>query len=148
MRLEKKNSLKYKTYPEGRLPLPVAGAFVLPIFVAFWGVSAELRWPVIILLLSIVLMGNCLLICVVPMMTYVTDAFGLFSASALTAVLIVRCLMGTFLPLLTGPLTQKFGYGYGFLILAGCALLLAPIPMLVLRYGTRWRQHSPYTKDE
>lgn len=63
------------------------------------------------------------------MMTYVTDGFGLFSASAITAVLITRCLAGTFLPLVTEPLTEKVGYGWGFAILAGGCLLLSPIPV-------------------
>lgn len=136
-----------KIYPEGRLPLIVVGAFCLPLTVAFYGVVPQLRWSVWLLLLSVVITGFFEVLCMVPMLTYITDAFGLYSASALTAVLMTRCLMGTFLPLATAPLTESFGYGYGLLILAGICLALAAVPLVVLLYGARWRQHSNYTKD-
>lgn len=116
-------------YPEARLPLVVAGGFLLPFTVALYGWSAERHWSVWILLLSVVLQGWALLACVVPIFTYVTDAFGLYSASALTAVLIARCLAGTFLPLLTAPLDEKVGYGRGFTILAAGCAVLTPIPV-------------------
>lgn len=81
-------------------------------------------------------------------MAYVVDAFGLYSASALTAVLITRCLMSTFLPLLVGPLNDAVGHGWGFTIVAGVCLAVAPIPSLVMRYGEKWRQWSTYTRDD
>ena len=100
------------------------------------------------MLLAVVLLGFAVILCIVPMMTYITDIFGLYSASALTAVLITRCLMGTFLPLAVAPLTNDIGYGFGFLVMAAACLLLAPVPALVMRYGTRWRQWSAYTKND
>jgi hypothetical protein len=117
------------------------------------------------LLLSVVLQGYAVILSIVPMLTYVTDAFSIYSASALTAVLITRCLAGTFLPLTTAPLTDRLGYGYGFTCLAAACLALAPIPVskrqlserrtfrltvckpLVMRYGTKWRQRSKYSRD-
>lgn len=116
-------------YPEARLPLVVASGFLLPFTVALYGWSAERHWSVWILLLSVVLQGWALLACIVPIFTYVTDAFHLYSASALTAVLIARCLAGTFLPLLTAPLDEKVGYGWGFTILAAGCAVLTPIPV-------------------
>ena len=80
-------------------------------------------------------------------MSYVVDAFGLYSASAMTALIVTRCLVGTFLPLTTGPLVARFGWGGGFSILGGVSLCLAPIPVLVLRYGAVWRQWSVYSRD-
>lgn len=134
-------------YPEGRLPLLVVGAFCLPATVAFYGIVPHLQLSVWLLLLAVVLTGFFEILCIVPLLTYVTDAFGLYSASALTAVLMTRCLMGTFLPLATAPLTEALGYGYGFLILAGICLALAVVPLFVMIFGARWRQHSKFTKD-
>lgn len=133
--------------PEHRMPLVIASALLLPITVTFWGWSAEKQWPVLIVLISVGLLGFSILIGMVPLMAYVIDAFGDYSASALTAVLITRCLMGTFLPLAVSPLTDALGYGYGFMILAAACLIVAPIPIIVMRYGARWREKSVYTKD-
>jgi hypothetical protein len=133
--------------PEYRMPLTIAGAFLLPVSVAFMGWTAQNHWPVSVLLFSVGFLGFSLLIGMVPLMAYVVDAFGLYSASALTAVLIARCLMSTFLPLAVAPLVDQIGYGMGFTVLAAVCMVLTPIPLLVMRYGHKWRQRSPYTQD-
>jgi hypothetical protein len=119
---------------------------MLPMVVAFYGWSAQARLPVYCVLFAVTALGFCVIISMISMIAYVVDAFGLYSASALTAVLITRCLMGTFLPLATPGLHAAVGYGWGFTILAGACLLLAPIPALVMRYGAKWRRQCEYTK--
>lgn len=96
---------------------------------ALYGWTAEQHWPVWVLLLAVVLQGYGLICSGVPMLTYITDAFGLYSASALTAILVTRCLAGTFLPLATDPLREKLGYGWAFTILGGLCLVLSPLPV-------------------
>lgn len=93
------------------------------------------------------LLGFTLLLTVIPLSAYVVDAFGLYSASAMTGIIVTRCLMGTFLPLTTAPLVEHFGWGWGFTCLGGVSLCLAPIPVLVQVYGEKWRQRSEFTKD-
>jgi hypothetical protein len=80
-------------------------------------------------------------------MAYVVDAFSLYSASALTGLIVARCLMGTFLPLAAAPLIERFGYGWAFTCFGALSLLLAPIPVVVFAYGEAWRQRSKYTRD-
>jgi MFS family permease len=133
--------------PEHRMPLTIVSVFMLPLAVLLFGWTAENHWPVEVLLLSVGLLGFFLLLCMVPLMAYVVDAFGIYSASALTAVLVSRCLMSTFLPLIVAPLTGKFGYGWGFVVFAAMCFAVAPVPLLVMRYGYKWRQRSIYTKD-
>ena len=133
--------------PEHRLPLAVVSAFCLPASVTLYGWVAQNHWPVAFVLIATSLLGFSLLLGIVPLMAYVVDAFGLYSASAMTAVLITRCLSSTFLPLTTGPLVNVLGYGFGFLVLAGVCLAVMPIPFIVMRYGSRWRQRCEYTSD-
>jgi O-antigen/teichoic acid export membrane protein len=83
-----------------------------------------------------------------PMYAYVVDAFGLYSASAMTGVIVSRCLMGTFLPLTSTPLIENLGYGWGLSVPAGLGLLLAPIPIFTMKYGQQWRQRCPYSRNE
>jgi MFS family permease len=136
-----------KPSAENRLPLLIVSSIALPFVVAMYGWVAQLVLPVWLMLLSVVLLGGFVILSMVPLMAYVVDAFNLFSASAMTAVLITRCLMSTFLPLVTVPLTDKVGYGLGFTILAAACLVLAPVPFFIWRYGGQWRQKSEFTKD-
>jgi hypothetical protein len=133
--------------PEHRMPLVIASSLLVPISTLIFGWTAQYHGPVQLLLFSVGFLGFSLIIGMVPLMAYVVDAFGLYSASALTAVLITRCLMGTFLPLTVVPLTDALGYGFGFSVLSAALLVVAPIPLIVMRYGSRWRQSSDYTRE-
>lgn len=133
--------------PEFRLPVAIIGGFLLPIAVLSYGWATELRLPLVLLLSSTCLIGVALMLGIIPVMAYVVDAFGVYSASAMTGVIVMRCLMGTFLPLTTAPLVDKFGWGWAFTVFAGVILLMAPIPVLMLRYGAYWRRFSKYSRD-
>lgn len=134
--------------PEYRLPLVLIGAFTIPISAAFYGWVPALRLPLVYCLAAVASMGLTGMLGFLPVMSYVVDAFGLYSASAMTAIIVTRCLMGTFLPLVTQPLVERLGWGWGFMVLAGFTLALAPIPAVVMRYGAKWRQRSSYTREE
>jgi MFS family permease len=134
-------------HPEYRLPFLIAGAVFMPVTVVLYGWIPESHWPVYLLLLSVALQGFFLLMISVSLASYIVDAFGLYSASAMTIVLIARCLGGTFLPLAIPPLTDAFGLGNGFLVVTGILVALIPLPIGVMRYGPRWRQNSVYTRD-
>ncbi|KAK5111004.1 hypothetical protein LTR62_005379 [Meristemomyces frigidus] len=132
--------------PENRLPLVIIGAFTMPLTIILYGFTASLHLPASLLLLSVALMGCTIMLGLVPMMSYIVDAFGVYSASALTAVLITRCLMSTVLPMAVEPLERRLGYGWGLTVLAGVCAVLAPVPWVVMRRGAVWRQRSDYTK--
>ncbi|ORY13411.1 major facilitator superfamily transporter [Clohesyomyces aquaticus] len=136
-----------KPPPEARLQLMIFGAFLFPLVVGLYGWVAELILPLPLMLFCVALMGFTMMLTVLPMMAYVVDAFNLYSASAMTAVLISRCLMGTFLPLVTAPLRSALGYGWGFTILAAMCAILAPVPALISRFGGKLRGRSKYTRD-
>lgn len=132
--------------PEYRLPLSIIGGIALPFSVIVYGWIAQLHLPVPLLLFSVAFLGFTLLLTVIPLSAYVVDACGAYSASAMTGVIVTRCLMGTFLPLSTAPLAERFGYGWGFTILGLLSLSLAPIPAVICRYGEKLRQRSEFTR--
>jgi MFS family permease len=136
-----------KGKPEYRLPLSIIGGILLPFSVTTYGWIAEYQLSVVLLLASVALMGATLMITVIPLSAYVVDACGAYSASAMTGVIVTRCLMGTFLPLTAGPLAEHFGNGWGFSCLGALSLSLAVVPILILRYGEKWRQRSEFTMD-
>ena len=132
--------------PEFRLPFMIGAAAFLPAIVALYGWAPYAHWPISVLLLAVGLLGFVIILIWVPLSSYIVDAFGLYSASAMTIALIARCLAGTLLPLAIPPLTNALGLGYGFLVLATVCLALIPLPAAVMRYGSRWRQNSAYTR--
>ncbi|KAI8629484.1 MFS general substrate transporter [Xylariaceae sp. FL1651] len=134
--------------PEFRLPLAIVGAFGLPLCIALYGWGAQIHLSLPVLLFIVGLMGTTLMLVYLPLNTYIVDAFGLYAASGMTAIIITRCLMSTLLPLATDPLVKNLGWGLGLTVLGSIGLILAPIPVLIFRYGSRWRQLSSYTKDE
>jgi hypothetical protein len=115
--------------------------------IALYGWAAQLRLPLPILLLNLGLLGLTMLLAFIPVMAYIVDAFGLYSASAMTALIVTRCLTGTFLPLGVEPLVKELGYGWGFTVLCSVSYLTMPIPVLIYRYGAKWRQRSRYTEQ-
>ncbi|KAK3400779.1 major facilitator superfamily domain-containing protein [Sordaria brevicollis] len=137
-----------KEKPEYRLPLTIIGAFSMPFAISFYGWVAHLSLPLPFLLIACALIGANAMLTLIPLMAYVVDAFGLFSASAMTGVIVSRCLMGTFLPLTTAPLVDAFGYGWGFMVFGAVSMALAPISVVVFRYGERWRSFCKYSRAE
>lgn len=133
--------------PEHRLPLVIVGAVVFPMTVIMYGWSAEYQLHISVLLLSVGIMGTFLMLTFIPVMAYVVDAFGIYSASSITALIVTRCLMGTFLPLAAQPAVRDLGYGWGMSLFAAISVATLPIPVLVLKYGQKWRSFSKYSRE-
>ncbi|KAL6364252.1 hypothetical protein LRP88_02169 [Fusarium phalaenopsidis] len=134
--------------PEYRLPISIIGSFTLAPAVILYGWCAEYRLPLSLFMLSVVWIRVSLMLAFLPIMAYVVDACGLYTASALTGVIVIRCLAGAFLPLLTALLIENIGYGWGFTSFGTLSLTLTLIPLLILRYGPIWRQNCKYTRTE
>ena len=137
-----------KGQPEYRLPLAIIGSLTMPISIALYGWSAQLHLPLGVTLFNLGLLGMTMLLAFLPLMSYIVDAFQLYSASAMTALIVTRCLTGSFLPLAVAPLVKQLGWGWGFTALCGVSLATAPIPILTYRYGAKWRQGSRYTQQQ
>ncbi|KFY17539.1 hypothetical protein V492_00598 [Pseudogymnoascus sp. VKM F-4246] len=116
--------------PEYRLPLSIIGVFTLPPAVALYGWCAEFQLPLALFILSVVWIRVSMTLALLPLMPYVVDACGLYSASALTGVVVTRCLAGAFLPLATAVMIERLGYGWGFTMLAMLTMTVGLIPIV------------------
>lgn len=125
----------------------IIGGLTLPPAVALYGWCAEYRLSLVLFLFSVICIRFSLFLVMLPLMAYVVDATGHYSASALTGIIVLRCLGGAFLPLSIPPLIENLGCGWGFTVLASLGLVLVLIPMSIQRYGPQWRKHSKYTKS-
>ena len=131
--------------PEHRLPICIMAAFTLPLALLLYGWCAQYALPLSLLLISLIIIRMCIIIGTLPLIAYVVDASGVYSASAFTGVIVTRGLAGAFLPMGTAELVGGIGYGWGFTVLGAASLTLAIIPLLLFYYGARWRYACKYT---
>jgi hypothetical protein len=128
---------------EMRLATTVYFAPFMPIalFIYGWTARATIHW--IVPCLSFVPFGFGLLGIFVPCQTYMVDAFLETAASAVAAMVCLRCVFGALLPLV-GPIAyQNLGLGWGNSLLGFLALAVTPVPFAFMRWGGWVRKRYP-----
>ena len=130
-----------KTKPEYRLSLVAFGAFFIPmgLFIYGWTLSFHLHW--IIPILGTAIFGFGIALTMLSTQTYLIDSFPLHSASALAVIEVLEGLFGGILPLAAPALYKSLGLGWGNSLVAFITLLLALIPVSLLKWGERLRVH-------
>jgi hypothetical protein len=74
---------------------------------------------------------------------YLTDAYGIFSASALTSSVFSRNLAAAIIiPLAADPMYQKLHIGWACTVLGLACSVLSVIPFVMLRFGQLMRENS------
>lgn len=106
-----------------------------------WSFERQLHW-----FLPIV---GCIIFCfgmvafMMPVTTYLIDAFHTRAAGPVGAASVLRCLAAGLLPLCADKLYTNLGYGWGNTTLAFIALVFAPFPWLFYKNGERLRNRFP-----
>ncbi|KAJ5724727.1 Efflux pump [Penicillium malachiteum] len=131
--------------PEYRLPPMIVAMMILPsgLFLYGWTTYYQVQWMAPIVgtgLVGIGLIGGF-----IPVSTYLIDAFGIHSASALAANTVLRSLMGSLLPLAGTPMYEALGLGWGNTLLGFLAVAMIPIPILFWKYGERIRTSTRFS---
>jgi hypothetical protein len=80
----------------------------------------------------------------ISLLTYVTDAYKIYSASALAASVILRSIAGALFPLAADPLYESFGVSWATSLLAFISFACIPIPFALMRWGPWIRERSPF----
>ena len=97
--------------PEQRLPPMIIGGLVIPLALLWygWTVQAHVHWiaPVI----ATAILGFGVAATVLPAFSYLVDAFGVHSASAIAANICLRCVAGATFPLVGPGLYDRVGVG-------------------------------------
>ncbi|KAI6090601.1 MFS multidrug transporter [Hypoxylon rubiginosum] len=125
--------------PEQRLPPVIFGGFILPVGLFMYGWTAEAHVQYMAPIIATGILGVGLVSTTIPVRSYLVDAFGIYSASAIAGCAVFRNLGGTFMPLAGPPLYQRLGLGWGNSVLGFIALAFIPVPLLLMRYGEALR---------
>lgn len=77
------------------------------------------------------------------MQVYLSEAHKTRVASAIAAVTVLRCLLGSVLPLVGEIMYEKLGLGWGNTLLAFMAFALMPLPGIIMRSGQKTGKGMP-----
>ncbi|KAF2785975.1 MFS general substrate transporter [Melanomma pulvis-pyrius CBS 109.77] len=141
-RFVKYRKAKSRTKPEDRLVPMVAGGVVVPIGLLVYGWTAQMRAHWMLPVVGLAICGFSVATTLISSSSYLVDAFGIYAASAIAAIITLRCVAGVVLPLAGPALFAKLGLGWGTTLLALVALAFIPIPIAMMRMGERIRNSS------
>ncbi|KAE8373393.1 major facilitator superfamily domain-containing protein [Aspergillus bertholletiae] len=134
-----------KGLPEFRIPIMIPATVVLAIGLFWYGWSAEARLFWLMPDIGIALFAAAAYICTVSNNIYVVDTYGRYSASALAATSMLRCLAGFVFPLFSPYAYERLGYGWTSSILGIIALCVGlPGAIFLWKFGHILREKSPY----
>ena len=106
-----------------------------------WTARPEIHWS--IPALSGIPLGIGIDLTFLALNNYLTDAYGIYSASALASSVFTRNLIAAIaIPFATYPLHQSLGTGWSCTLLGLLCVLLVPIPFVFLRWGKVLRARS------
>ncbi|KAH0600692.1 hypothetical protein MHUMG1_01691 [Metarhizium humberi] len=131
--------------PEWRLPSMMAGgiSFTIGIFWFGWtGFSSDIPW--IVPALSGIFTGFGLMSIFLQALNYLVDAYLMFAASAIAGNTFLRSLAGAGFPLFARQMFQGMGIQWAATLLGCVALVLAPMPFIFYKYGSKIRAKSAY----
>lgn len=130
-----------------RLPLSCLGGVLLTAssFWLAWTSRAEVHWAVPIA--SGVVFGFGYQTIFVSLLTYVTDAYKIYSASALASSVFLRSILGALLPLAAKPMYGTLGVSWATSLVGFMSLACAPIPFVLLYKGEWVRERSKFCQQ-
>ena len=128
--------------PKQRLMPMILGGVVVPISLLWYGWAAETKAHWIVPIIGLALCGFSVAVTLLPAFSYIFHAFGIYSASAIAAIITLRYITGVLLPLSGPTLYERFGQGIGNTVLASLAAVFIPIPTVLLIWGERIRARS------
>ncbi|KAI9046987.1 hypothetical protein LZ554_009062 [Drepanopeziza brunnea f. sp. 'monogermtubi'] len=133
--------------PEFRLPALMYCSLFVPVGLFWYGWSAEFENHLLVPIFGTVLIAFGMLSVMLPVQSYLVDAYTQYAASAIAAVTILRSLLGALLPLAGSPMYAALGFGWGNTLLGFVALALVPVPWVFWRYGERIRGKMKVSLD-
>ena len=114
----------------------------LSLFWFSWSTYTSVHW--IVPIIASAFWGWSFYTLILMTYMYTEDSYGVYSASALAGLGLIRNLFGAGFPLFSQQLFAAEGYQWGGSILAFLAIILTPIPFILRRNGAGLRRKSPW----
>ncbi|KAL7651478.1 hypothetical protein ACMYSQ_011193 [Aspergillus niger] len=125
--------------PESWLWPMTPASLLTPIGLLWYGWSLQAGLFPVVPLVGLGVFGFGMMGIFQPVQIYLVNAFPIHSASALAASNLLRSLVGALLPLGGHRMYDTMGLGWGNSLLAFIALAMAPVPIILMKFGERMR---------
>ena len=120
----------------------ILGSLFIPAGFFWYGWSAQHELPFIMPTIGTGWIELGMVATFMSIQTYLVDGFQHQAACALAANIVLRSLVGAFLPLAGPKMYAALGLGWGNSLLGFLALIMAPVSWLLFRYGQPIRTRS------
>jgi len=131
--------------PEMRLTISLYAGVFLPITLFWYGWSSYYGVHVASTIISLVPWGFGIMGLFLPITTYIVDSYPIYAASAIAANVILRSVVGAFLPLAGPPMYASLGLGWGNSLLGFICVIMIPLPLIFKKFGARLRKTQIFT---
>ncbi|KAI0642409.1 MFS general substrate transporter [Trametes meyenii] len=133
--------------PEARLFSACVGAILFPagIFIYAWCTFESVHW--IGMVVGVWVIMTALFVLYVAVFTYLADCYGIFASSALAGQSLCRNLLGMAFPLFTEQMFERLTYHWGNTLFGCIAVLMIPIPYVLLWKGPAIRASSKFASQ-
>lgn len=128
-----------------RLPLACAGGpcFAISLFWLGWTADPSIHWSVPAL--SGLMFGIGIDLTFMALTNYLTDAYDIFSASALASSVFTRNISAALIvSLVSYQMYEKLGVGWACTLLGLVCVVLSVVPFAFIKYGPKLRERSPF----
>lgn len=133
-----------KVAPESRLYWAMIGGPAVPISLFWMGWTARSDISLWSPLVASVLFGFGILCVFISTYQYIIDTYGLYAASALASVTLIRYVTSGAFVVISIPFYENMGVAYTLTILGSISGVLVLIPYTFYRYGPAIRKRSKY----
>lgn len=134
--------------PEARLYLSIPASFIGlsgGLFYFAWTSYPSIPW--IVPSISLGFVGFGMFCSTAGLTAYVVDAYAKYAASAIAGIAFLENFMAAFLPLATQSMYRTLEFHWASSLLGFIALALSFIPLVLLRYGRKIREKSPFMSE-
>lgn len=142
--LRKKEMVRGTIKPEDRLFALLPGNILVAIgMLCFgWSTQLHLHWLTPIAGFCIITIGTSCVFMAIDL--YLADSFNHHVVGALALTTVMRSILGAVLPTTAPLLYSRLGYGWGYSVMGFISLSLAPVALLLVRYGEWLRTHPRF----
>jgi DHA1 family multidrug resistance protein-like MFS transporter len=131
--------------PETRLPVMIAGSFILPIGLFWFAWTSSPKINPAPQIISGVVTGCGILMIFMQGLNYIVDVYRLNANSGIAANTMLRNVFGAAFPLFGMQLYDRLGVPWATSLLAFLAVAFIPGPLLFYVYGKRIREKSKFS---